>query len=254
MACPKIRCNSLSECAKSTTKYSTGKFESKFLNFQGSGLTQSHSYLTAIHPTFPVLAKTKARVQSLLCQCPSSLQDAFCEAFLDFTRPYLQLPVLVNGETTASAHRSLLEWELDEYPRTLATELVYFQTTVMMALDQDRGRARPFPQTVLISKARGIGVSQKLHLASPDPILSPEFDPDSDHSVALRAWWVLVAFDRWHAIATGVPTAIGNDTAVLLPGLKLIVGDGVYQLLRKSLKHCTTLHSTDKFRTLAHHW
>ncbi|KAK0641069.1 hypothetical protein B0T16DRAFT_430990 [Cercophora newfieldiana] len=191
-------------------------------------------YLAAIHPTFPILARTKARVQSLISQCPPSLQDAFCDAFLDFTRPFLQLPGLIIGETIASAHRSLLDWELEQHPRTPATDLVYFQTTVMMALDQDRGRARAFPQAALIGKAAGIGLSQKLHLASPDPVPSLEFDPDSDHNVALRAWWALVSFDRWHAIATGVPVSISNDTAVVLPGLRYIVGDGAYQLIQLS--------------------
>jgi len=196
------------------------------------------SYLANIHPTFPVLARTKARVQSLISQCPPSLQDAFCDAVLDFARPFLRLSALFNGETGTSTQQSLTEWELERHPRSPATDLVYFQTTVMMALDQEyRGRLRSSPGPALLGKAAGLGYSLRLHLATPDSVPSPELDPDSDHNVALRAWWTLVAFDRWNAIGTGVPTIISNETAVILPGLKHIVGEGVYQLIRKLVQY-----------------
>ncbi|KAK0617090.1 hypothetical protein B0T14DRAFT_433968 [Immersiella caudata] len=191
-------------------------------------------YLAALHPTFPVLARTKVRVQSLVSQCPPTLQRAFHDAFLDFTRPALRHAALINGDLTSSTERFLHEWELEHRQPAHATDLVYFQTTVMMALCYDRLHPRGSRRTVLITKAAGIGYSHRIYRAQPDPIPGPEFDPDSDHNVALRAWWTLVMFDRWNSIATGVPMYINNDTAILLPGLGPIVGDGVWQLLRLS--------------------
>lgn len=191
-----------------------------------------NSYLTSIHPIFPVLASSKARVQSLLSCCSPTLQDAFCDAFLEFTRPSLRSPAIINGEVTASAQQSLTRWELERHPKSLATDIVHFQTTVMMAVDHDRGRNRAAQRAPLIGKAAGVAYLLKLHQTQPEAEPGPNFDPDSDDNVALRAWWTLVAFDRWNAIGAGLPPLIHDSVTTILPGLRYIVGDAGYELIQ----------------------
>jgi len=167
------------------------------------------------------------------------LQDAFCDALLDLTRPFLRLSALVNGETPTCAQQHLVQWELEQHPRSAATDLVYFQTLVMTALDCERREAgeqgNSPPKLVTLGKAAGLGLAMKLHRAKPGAVANPDLDPDSDDNVALRAWWTLCAFDQWNAIATGVPAIVGSNITVVMPGLKHVVGDCVYRLIRKNL-------------------
>ncbi|KAK0708123.1 hypothetical protein B0H67DRAFT_603177 [Lasiosphaeris hirsuta] len=192
-------------------------------------------YLETIHPTFPVLAGTKARVQSLISQCPATLQEAFCNVFLDLIQPFLPSSTHTNGDTPSSS-KLLSQWE-SERQRSAVTDLVYLQTLIMMVIAADHGGvaaakgqvAGPSKQSI-IGQAAGLGFSMRLHLAQPDPVPSPELDPDSDDNVALRAWWSLIALDRWNAIGTAMPTMISQGQVVLLVGLRHIMGDAVYSL------------------------
>ncbi|KAK3349289.1 hypothetical protein B0T25DRAFT_457525 [Lasiosphaeria hispida] len=196
-------------------------------------------YLETIHPTFPVLAGTKARVQSLISQCPAPLQEAFCNVFLDLIHPFLPSSPHTNGDTPSS---SKLPSQLEsERQRSAVTDLVYLQTLIMMVIAADhRGTAAAKGQVAgpsklsIIGQAAGLGFSMRLHLSQPGPVPSPELDPDSDDNVALRAWWTLVALDRWNAMGTAMPAMISQDQVVLLPGLKHIVGDAVYNLSKIS--------------------
>ena len=192
-----------------------------------------------IHPTFPVLAGTKARVDSLISQCPPALQEAFCTAFLDLLQPFLPSASQTDGEIPASYH-SLSQWESEGHQPSSVTNLVFLQTLVMIAIDLDhKGGAAAKEQLggtlklMILGKAAGLGYAMRLHLAAPDPIPGPELDPDSDANVMLRAWWMLVVLDRWNAIGTGSPAVINNDMLMILPGLRYIMGDVVYQLISK---------------------
>ncbi|KAK4130944.1 hypothetical protein BT67DRAFT_409669 [Trichocladium antarcticum] len=198
-------------------------------------------YLEAIHPSFPVLASTKMRVQSLLYQLPLALQSAFYNALSAMVKPFLPGP-----ENQASGHvfaacRQLNEWEAERLPRSAATDLVRLQTLVMVIIALDgqgiasvKGELGGPSKAEIIGRAVGLAYSMRLHLRQVDPDASPELDPNSDDNVALRAWWVLVMLDRWNAIGTATPTLINNESVVTLPGLKHIVGDVVYALIQTS--------------------
>lgn len=199
------------------------------------------SYLRAIHPTFPVLASTRVRAQSVLLQCPLSLQDAFCGAFLELTRPFTPHPSGDNGQRV-STDQLLADWESDRrrWPWSSALGLVYFQTLVMMALNcGHHGVAEPSRQSRdawesgCLGKAVGLGLSMRLHLATPNLGEGPEPNLESDDNVALRAWWALVVFDRWNAISMGKPLFISPDTAVLPPDMRSLIGEGGHCFIRK---------------------
>jgi len=84
-----------------------------------------------------------------------------------------------------------------------------------------------------IGKAVGAGMSLRLFEAVPELAPSHSLDVDSDDNVALRAWWALVMFTQWNSASRSVPVLVDQDTAVVLPGLRYITGDLVYDLARK---------------------
>ncbi|KAK3995306.1 glucose transport transcription regulator RGT1 [Cladorrhinum sp. PSN332] len=199
-------------------------------------------YLEVLHPTFPVLASTKARVQLLLWQSPFTLQNAFYQAFFAMVRPFLGVDA--NSHAAGDplvANRLLGEWEAEGGQRSTATDLVRLQTLVMMVIATDchgiaavKGQPGGPWKAEILGKAVGLGYSMRLNLREVEPLDSPDLDPNSDDNVALRAWWVLVMLDRWNAVGTATPLLISNDSVVILPGLKHIVGDVVLALIRLS--------------------
>ncbi|KAK4230194.1 glucose transport transcription regulator RGT1 [Podospora fimiseda] len=199
-------------------------------------------YLEVLHPTFPLLASTKARVQSLLWQSPFTLQNAFYQAFFTMVRPFLGANANVHtaGDLLV-ANRLLGEWEAEGGQRSTATDLVRLQTLVMMVIATDchgiavvNGQSGGPWKAEILGKAVGLGYSMRLHLREIEPLDSPELDPNSDDNVALRAWWVLFMLDRWNAVGTATPSMISIDSVLILPGLKHIVGDVVLALIRLS--------------------
>ncbi len=202
------------------------------------------SYLEIVHPTFPVLASTKARVQSLLWQSPLALQNAFYNAFYSMVKPFLPDSGSETDDDPATTCRLLSEWEAERKPRSAVTDLVRLQTLVMAIVAVDchgiasaKGELGGPSKTEILGRAVGLGFSMKLYLREVDPDPNPDMDPNSDDNVALRAWWVLVMLDRWNAVSTATPLLISNDNVVDRPGLQHIAGDVVFCLIRKYLRH-----------------
>ncbi|KAK4153067.1 glucose transport transcription regulator RGT1 [Chaetomidium leptoderma] len=198
-------------------------------------------YLEVVHPTFPVLASTKARVQSLLWQSPLALQNAFYNAFFSMVKPFLSDPGSEVDGDPATTCRLLSDWEAERKPGSPVTDLVRLQTLVMALISIDchgiasaKGQLGGASKTDILGRAVGLGYSMKIHLRSIDSDPNPELDPNSDDNVALRAWWVLVMLDRWNAVGLGMPTLISNDNVVVPPGLEHIAGEVVFMLIRIS--------------------
>ncbi|KAK4100492.1 hypothetical protein N658DRAFT_472962 [Parathielavia hyrcaniae] len=224
--------------------------------------TAFNRYLEVIHPTFPVLASTKARVQSLLWQSPSALQNAFYSALQSLVKPFLPDSASSGMEgDPAAACRLLSDWEVERKPRSSVTDLVRFQTLIMalisvdchgiaLAKDQLGGPSKP----EILGRAVGHGYSMRIQHRVIDPDLSPELDPNSDDNVALRAWWVLAMLDRWNAVGTATPTLISNDNIVIQPGLKHVVGEVVFTLIRISfvLGHVVPIAISPSMDPLSH--
>ncbi|KAL2162235.1 hypothetical protein VTH06DRAFT_7148 [Thermothelomyces fergusii] len=198
-------------------------------------------YLEVIHPTFPVLASSKARAQSLVWQSPPGLQSAFYHAFFSMVKHFLPGPAgQVDGDP-ALTWRLLTEWEAEGKPRSAVTDLVRLQSLVMAAISVDlrgpagaKGQLRAPSKAEIIGRAVGLGYSMGIYRWPVDPDPNSEPDLNSDTNVALRAWWVLVMLDRWHALAMAKPPLIADQAGVARPGLQHIVGEAVYALIRMS--------------------
>jgi hypothetical protein len=196
--------------------------------------------LEHIHPIFPVLASSKALVQSLLWRAPLGLQNAFYNGFFSVMKHFSPDSGGQMDGDTVTTWRLLHEWEAERKPRSSVTDLVRLQTLIMAMISVDcvsiasaKGLLVPTKFDIL-ARAVGLGYSMGVHSRAIDPNPNPEQDPNSDDNVALRSWWVLVMLDRWHALGMAKPTMIVSDLIVPPPGLKHIVGETVFALLRES--------------------
>lgn len=198
------------------------------------------SYKLSIHHTFPILASSSFRVQALIAPCAVHLREAFLEAFYAALKHTQELPPGTSGDTR-TANKLLTEWETDNNTRSYQTDLVHLQTLLLMAIETDahgpasvKGHHGGLPKGSFIGRAIALAYSMGLHTAMINS--GPEeLDADIEENIAMRAWWSLVMLDRWNAIGAAIPAQIPNDTAVILPGLKLIMGEGPYALMRECI-------------------
>ena len=120
--------------------------------------------------------------------------------------------------------------------RTMATNLIYLQIMLLMAIEADNrdpGRAQVgFPQSFWLGSAVGLAYSMKLW-AQKMISRQSESDSDADEKVARRVWWSLVIMDRWHAASISCPLQIPDTAVVVSPDDQALLGDSVYQLTRK---------------------
>lgn len=202
------------------------------------GLTLITRYLNSVHHTFPILASSSFRVQALIAPCAVHLREAFLEAFYAVLKHTQELPPGTSGDTR-TANKLLTEWETDNNTRSYQTDLVHLQTLLLMAIETDahgpasvKGHHGGLPKGAFIGRALALAYSMGLHREAIEPN-SEELDVDKEDNIAMRAWWSLVMLDRWNAIGAALPAQIPSDAAVILPGLKLIMGDGPYALLRE---------------------
>ncbi|KAF4345955.1 n-terminal binuclear zn cluster-containing protein [Fusarium beomiforme] len=180
------------------------------------------SYLSTVGPVYPMLPRTKGRMQALLAQCPTSVQNAFANA----------LPAVVgSGGDTKLASLLLMERESDETHATQATYIVHAQTLLLLIIDADWRSSPTLP--FLLSRAVGLANSMNLWRYTPVELVL-ESDSDSDDQLSVRIWWSLILMDRWHATGKGKPPLIPDNSTVAPPGLEKILGDVCYYLVRLS--------------------
>lgn len=172
----------------------------------------------------------------MLSQCPPVLQEAFYHALFAMLNPMLPESAGRENCNSLTSHGLLNEW--DSQPRTVSSpvaDLVCLQTLIMLIIEADyggisavKGQSGGPKKLSLLGEAVGLGYIMKLYLAPP-PDVNPsmDLDPDSEKNIALRAWWTLVALDRWNAVGTAAPSMISSDV-VVTPGLRNIMGDVVY--------------------------
>lgn len=123
--------------------------------------------------------------------------------------------------------------------RTLATDLLYIQTLILMAFETDnhgpatmKGQVGP-PRAEWLGRAIGMATHLKLNLMNNSPRLD-HGDPDADERLGRRAWWILFILDRWHAISTCCLLQLPENSSSLGPEDQILLGDSTYHLARKS--------------------
>ncbi|KAF7542627.1 hypothetical protein G7Z17_g11417 [Cylindrodendrum hubeiense] len=163
---------------------------------------------------------SKARVQELLAQCPSSVRTAFANAILAVT--------MSSGDVKLAS--SLLnEWESSETPHSLAANIVHAQTLLLLVIEADWRSSPTLP--FLLARAVALANSMKLWRYTP---MESASEPDSDDQLCVRVWWSLILMDRWHAAGTGKPAQIPDSSVVAPPGLENILGEVCFYLVRLS--------------------
>lgn len=198
------------------------------------------SYYKAIHPTYPILPNSKARLNARLATCPSVLKDAFYESLYAAAQSFSASNAPAAEYRGAKKAAKILALQLDgSTTSTFSTNMVYLQTLLLMAIEADRRGPLPEGQTgatqsVWLGAAVGLAYSMKLHVHKPVDKQS-ESDSDSEDKLERRIWWSLVVMDRWHAAGTSSPLLIPDGSVIVYPEDQALLGDNLYHLARESL-------------------
>lgn len=195
------------------------------------------SYYKFIHPTYPMLSLTKARLTARVSACPAPVRLAFWEALYAAIRSFPHA-VSLKPQGLANAykliHTSAYESSI---PRSPSTNIVYLQIMMLLVIESNNQPRElqdgeicqaPF---VWMGTAVGFAYSLKLHLYK--PLDKSNNDPDSDDKHARRVWWSLTMMERWHAATTTCPLQIPDSAAQMYPDDKGLLGDIAYYLARK---------------------
>ncbi|KXH46813.1 hypothetical protein CSIM01_06878 [Colletotrichum simmondsii] len=194
-----------------------------------------NGYLTMIHPYFPFLPSSRVLIQECLAQCPGLLREAFVEALSGTIHSFPSFQSGTPGDVRL-AHTLLVEWEAsDSTSRTAVANLVFLQTLLLMIIEAD---IRPLgsigaPKESLLGRAVASANTLKLYQAKAD-LSEAEAGPDNESQLRVRIWWSLVLLDRWNAVGAAVPSLIRDESVVLAPGLKAVIGEVPYLLIRAS--------------------
>ena len=199
----------------------------------------SSRYYKDIHPTYPLLSHSKARLSTTLAVCSPALKEAFYEALYAAAQSITASNVpAADCRGTKKAYQILALQSEASATSNISTNMVYLQTMLLLAIEAgNRGPVlngqASLPQSVWLGTAIGLAYSMKLHVnKSPDK--QTENDADSDDKLARRIWWSLVIMDRFHATSAGSPLLIPDNCVVPLPEDQTLLGDVLYQLARKS--------------------
>lgn len=220
--------------------------------------TVINEYYRIIHQTFPLLPNSKQRLQQRLADCPTSLREAFLAA-LDCLMRTFPTTTLAPNPAYHTALKKAAEL-LARYPfdnpstHTNATNLVYLQTLLLMALETDnhgpatiRGQAGP-SRAEWLGRAAGVAGQLEINVIRTASSSVMEGDRDSEERLARRVWWVLFILDRWHASSTADLLKLPENSVVLLPEDQILLGESTYHLARLSfiIGHLAAILTTTK--------
>ena len=215
-------------------------------------------YYRIIHQTFPLLPNNKNRLRQRLADCPASLREAFLTA-LDCLMRTFPTTALQPNANYAQALKKAAEL-LAKYPfdnpstHSNATNLVYLQTLLVMALECDnhgpatiRGQAGP-SRAEWLGRAAGVAGQLEINVIRTGSQSVMEGDRDSEDRLARRVWWVLFILDRWHASSTADLLKLPENSVVLLPEDQILLGESTYHLARLSfiIGHLAAILTTTK--------
>ncbi|KAH8816177.1 hypothetical protein F5884DRAFT_212493 [Xylogone sp. PMI_703] len=209
-------------------------------------------YYNIIHPTYPLLPQSGARLSAKLSSCSNALRFAFLEALHAAVRSFPSVSVPPSDpQMVKKAMQFILAAQYESSTsRSASTNLIYLQAMMLLAIEADNSAAAlhgesSSSRSVLLGAAVGLAYSIKLHLHKQPDKLS-ENDPDSDEKLSRRVWWSLVIMDRWHAASTGTPLLIPDSSVVTYPEDQNILGDAIYNIARMSivLGHISTVTIT----------
>lgn len=195
-------------------------------------------YYNTIHPTYPILPHSNARLKTTLSNCRSSLRQAICEVLPPLVRSLAPSQENAAPQNLSRAAQLVTAFQVEHIPaHSFSENLVLLQTMLLLAIAAETHTSKThfkLSRAAWLGSAAGIAYSLKLHLhrTSEDSI---ESDPDSDESMSRRIWWSLVIMDRWHASSTSSPTLVPDGSVVIYPEDQALLGESSYQLARLSV-------------------
>ncbi|KAK4635158.1 hypothetical protein CLAFUW4_01898 [Fulvia fulva] len=215
-------------------------------------------YYRIIHQTFPLLPNSRHRLRQRLGECPASLREAFLAALDCLMRTFPTTALPPNDKYPQALKRTaelLAQYPFDNpSSHTNATNLVYLQTLILMALESDnhgpatiRGQAGP-SRAEWLGRAAGVAGQLEINVIRTGSTSVMEGDRDSEERLARRVWWVLFILDRWHASSTADLLKLPENSVVLLPEDQILLGESTYHLARLSfiIGHLAAILTTTK--------
>lgn len=119
-------------------------------------------------------------------------------------------------------------------PMNYLTGLVYAQVLILLALEADsHGPEAVSRRDRWLARAAAQAFEMNFH-KSQDLEWPREGGPDDDGKIDRRVFVALAILDRWWASGRGKPMRISQEDFVLLPEDRLVLGETVYHLTRKS--------------------
>ncbi|KAF3908261.1 hypothetical protein AA313_de0205135 [Arthrobotrys entomopaga] len=200
-------------------------------------------YYTIIHPTFPFLPHSKARLRLRLSQASARVREAILQALYCAVRSNPASTLIPTGpfESRGVAELAFAAQYEDPSSRSIADNLVYLQTLIFLILEADnrgptaiRGQFGP-PRALWLGAAIGLAYNLRLHYGNSGAKSSEGDHDDSDEKLGRRAWWTLVVLDRWNAVSTSSPLHIPDSSVVLQQEDQPLLGSAAYQVTRLSM-------------------
>ncbi|EPS41165.1 hypothetical protein H072_4959 [Dactylellina haptotyla CBS 200.50] len=200
-------------------------------------------YYTIIHPTFPFLPHSKARLRLRLSLASSRVREAVLQALYCAVRSNPASTLIPTGpfESRGVAELAFAAQYEDPASRSIADNLIYLQTLIFLILEADnrgptaiKGQFGP-PRALWLGAAIGLAYNLRLHHGNTGIKASEGDHDDSDEKLGRRAWWTLVVLDRWNAVSTSSPLHIPDSSVVLLQEDQLLLGSAAYQITRLSM-------------------
>jgi hypothetical protein len=131
-------------------------------------------------------------------------------------------------------------WRHVDDPPSVVADLVHLQTLILMAMATTAHGPSYRPKSPFLGAAIDVARSMKLRFRQVDSAAGDESNSDLEDKAAVRAWWTLVMLDRWRAVGAADETMIHNDSVVIVTGLKSVLGEAGYSLIRESIRiRCT---------------
>ncbi|ESZ89727.1 hypothetical protein SBOR_9890 [Sclerotinia borealis F-4128] len=197
------------------------------------------SYYKFIHPTYPMLSLTKARLNARLSACSAPVRYAFWEALYAAIRSFpTAIPLKPQGITHAIRLITTSPYD-PKAIRSPSTNIVYLQIMMLLAIEANNqprdiqdGDVIQSP-SIWVGTAVGFAYSLKLHAYK--PLDKSNDDPDSDDKLSRRVWWSLVIMERWNAATTTCPLQIPASAAQVYPDDRALLGEVAYHLMNLSI-------------------
>lgn len=169
------------------------------------------------------------------------------------------MPEGVAAGDARRAAKLLVQWKTEGGHDTPSDEnqytakLVHLQVLLLLAIEAENhgvaaldGQHGGSSQAAFLAHAVAVSYDMGLRTAQMDDFSQPDPDPESHYMVSLRAWWSLVALDRFNAAGTARPLLIPQNCIHATCALKILLGDAGFHFIGKLQLFVQTMRDVRK--------